>query len=122
MWRSIIWPSYFHRFWIFGSTTTHAIIRDMDNSKSLDPTSMPWIPLCPGQSFKPLRFFPNDRGRVLLLRVEPGTVVALHRHLGEVHGFHLAGARKLDSIEIVGPGVYVYEPAGNVDSWEAVGD
>jgi hypothetical protein len=24
--------------------------------------------------------------------------------------------------EVVGPGGYVYEPAGNVDSWKAVGD
>lgn len=28
----------------------------------------------------------------------------------------------LDTGEVVGPGGYVYEPAGNVDSWMAVGD
>ena len=29
------------------------------------------------------------------LRLEPGTVVPLHRHHGEVHGYNLAGERKL---------------------------
>jgi hypothetical protein len=90
-------------------------------SQPLDVDSIPWIPLGPGESFKPLRFMKN--GRALLLRLEPGTVVPRHRHSGEVHGFNLAGSRKLlDTGETVGPGAYVYEPAGNVDSWMAVGD
>lgn len=92
-------------------------------SQPLDTAAIPWIPLGPGESFKPLRFLTNDRGRVLLLRLDPGTVVPRHRHLGEVHGFNLAGSRRLiETGEIVGPGGYVYEPAGNVDSWMAVGD
>lgn len=92
-------------------------------SLPMDTAEMPWIPLGPGESFKPLRFLEADRGRVLLLRLEPGTVVPLHRHLGEVHGYNLAGWRKLlDTGHVVGPGGYVYEPAGNVDSWMAVGD
>jgi quercetin dioxygenase-like cupin family protein len=92
-------------------------------SLPLDTESIPWIPLSAGESFKPLRFLEGDRGRVLLLRVEPGTLVPLHRHLGEVHGYHLAGRRKLiETGEVVGPGAYVYEPAGNVDSWASVGD
>lgn len=94
-----------------------------DASQPLEAERIPWIPLGPGESFKPLRFFPNDRGRVLLLRLEPGTVVPRHRHAGEVHGYNVAGQRKLlDSGDIVGPGGYVYEPARNVDSWMAVGD
>jgi quercetin dioxygenase-like cupin family protein len=88
----------------------------------VDPERLPWIPLGPGESFKPLRFLPQDRGRVLLLRLEPGTVVPRHRHLGEVHALNLAGQRQLDTGEIVGPGGYVYEPVGNVDSWASVGD
>ena len=93
------------------------------NSQLLDTESIPWIPLGPGESFKPLRFLSNDRGRVLLLRLDPGTVVPRHRHLGEVHGFNIAGSRKLiETGEIAGAGAYVYEPAGNVDSWMAVGD
>lgn len=83
---------------------------------------VPWIPLGPGESFKPLRFLSRDSGRVLLLRLEPGTSVPRHRHHGEVHAFNLSGRRRLDTGEIVGPGGYVYEPPGNVDSWMAVGD
>lgn len=91
-------------------------------SEALDTEGIPWISLGPGESFKPLRFFPSDRGRVLLLRLDPGTVVARHRHTGEVHAYNLAGQRKLlETGEVVGPGGYVYEPAGNVDSWMAVG-
>ena len=88
----------------------------------LNTSEMPWIPLGDGESFKPLRFYPNDRGRALLLRVEPGTVIPRHRHLGEVHTFTLSGQRRLDTGELVGPGGYVYEPVGNVDSWSVVGD
>ena len=90
-------------------------------SQLLQTESTPWIPLGPGESIKPLRFFRN--GRALLLRLEPGAIIPRHRHLGEVHAFNLSGSRKLiESDEIAGPGDYVYEPAGNVDSWMAVGD
>lgn len=92
-------------------------------SQPLDTESMPWIPLGPGESFKPLRFTSHPRCRVLLLRLQPGTVVPRHRHLGDVHAFNVSGSRQLlETGEIVGPGAYVYEPAGNVDSWMAVGD
>ena len=85
--------------------------------------SLPWIPLGPGESFKPLRFLAGNRGRVLLLRLEPGSVVPPHRHTGDVHAFNVEGSRELiDSGQIVGPGDYVYEPAGNADTWRVVGD
>lgn len=89
-------------------------------SVSVDPAGLPWIPIGPGQSFKPLRFMAD--GRSLLLRLEPGVVVPLHRHTGEVHAYNVTGFRRLDTDEVIGPGGYVYEPAGNVDSWVAVGE
>jgi hypothetical protein len=89
----------------------------------IDSGRIPWVPLSPGLSFKPLRFFRKDRGYLLLLRVEPGTLIPRHRHTGEVHAFNLSGQRLLiESNQLVGPGGYVHEPAGNVDSWQAVGD
>jgi 2,4'-dihydroxyacetophenone dioxygenase len=98
-------------------------VPDDYDSQLFDTSSIPWIPLGPGESFKPLRFFAGDRGRALLLRLEPGTVVPRHRHLGEVHAFNISGQRTLlESGEVAGPGAYVYEPAGNVDSWMASGD
>jgi quercetin dioxygenase-like cupin family protein len=92
-------------------------------SQLTDAARVPWIPLGDGEAFKPLAFLPNQRGRILLLRLDPGILVPRHRHTGEVHGFNLEGQRKLlDNDQLVGPGDYVYEPAGNVDSWMAVGD
>lgn len=83
---------------------------------------LPWTPLAAGLSFKPLRFFADDRGYAALLRLEPGTVIPLHRHTGEIHAINLEGSHRLASGELVEPGDYVFEPGGNVDAWAAVGD
>lgn len=84
--------------------------------------ALPWVPLSPGKSFKPLRFLREDRGFAELLRLEPGFGLPRHRHTGEVHALNLQGWRRIHSGERVGPGDYVYEPPGNVDSWHVVGD
>ncbi|MEO8550697.1 MAG: cupin domain-containing protein [Kofleriaceae bacterium] len=87
------------------------------------PESLPWQPIGPGYSVKLLHGGGDDATRALLLRLEPGVVVPRHRHEGEVHALNLAGTRKLlDTGELVGPGGYVYEPTGNLDSWMAVGE
>jgi 2,4'-dihydroxyacetophenone dioxygenase len=90
-------------------------------ARPLDTGDMPWIPTGPGKSFRPLRFAAD--GWSELMRLEPGSAVAVHRHTGEVHAFNLAGAREiLGTGERVGPGDYVYEPPGTVDGWGAIGD
>jgi 2,4'-dihydroxyacetophenone dioxygenase len=90
-------------------------------ARPLDTDGMPWIPTGPGKSFRPLRFAAD--GWSELMRLEPGSTVALHRHTGEVHAFNLAGTREiLGTGERVGPGDYVYEPAGTIDGWGAAGD
>ena len=82
---------------------------------------MPWIATGPGKSFRPLHFAAD--GWSELMRLEPGSAVALQRHTGEVHAFNIRGTREiLGSGELAGPGGYVYEPAGTVDGWGAVGD
>ena len=87
-----------------------------------DSEALPWIPSpVPGKSSKPLRFLRSNRGFVELLRMEPGVAMPLHRHTGETHAFNLSGSRRLASGEVIGPGDYVYEPPGNVDSWEVIG-
>ncbi len=90
---------------------------------SQEISARPWQPVAPGFSLKVLRGGADSDTRVLLLRLEPGTVIARHRHSGEVHSLMLEGRRRLlDSGVEVGPGDYVYEPSGNVDSWMAIGD
>jgi quercetin dioxygenase-like cupin family protein len=65
----------------------------------------------------------DDDTRAMLLRVPPGVAIAKHHHTGEVHVWGIAGRREiLETGEIVGPGDYVYEPAGHTDSWRVVGD
>ena len=83
-----------------------------------------WMPEGDGKWSLPLQFLPLEDGGgwVELMRLAPGTQLTLHRHHGEVHGLNLQGQRRLDNGRIVGAGDYVYEPTGNVDSWEAVGD
>lgn len=82
----------------------------------------PWIPDSPEKSWKPLRFLGENRGFVELLRMEPGAVMPLHRHTGEIHAFNLSGQRQMCTGEIIGPGDYAYEPPGNVDWWKVIGD
>ena len=84
---------------------------------------LPWADVSPGFSLKLLHGDADRDTRALLLRLEPGTVIQKHRHEGEVHALNLTGQRKLlESGEVIGPGGYVHEPAGNVDSWMAIGD
>lgn len=88
----------------------------------LDTTQLAFIPLSSGLSFKPLTYFEGDAGYQILLRLEPGTVIPPHRHSGEVHAYNLTGTRLLiDSQQVIGPGGYVHEPVGNVDTWKAIG-
>lgn len=88
-----------------------------------DVDDLPWQQIKPGFHRKLLRGGGDGDVRVQLLRLEPGTVIPRHRHAGEVHALNLTGSRKLlDTGEVIGPGGYVYEPPGNIDSWMAVGD
>ncbi|MBS0226565.1 MAG: anti-sigma factor [Proteobacteria bacterium] len=82
----------------------------------------PWIPEGPGKWSRPLRFLSANRGWVELMRLSPGVKLGVHRHTGEVHAYNLEGQRRLCTGEVVVPGDYVHESAGNVDWWEAVGD
>ena len=43
--------------------------------------------------------------------MQPGAIMPLHRHTGEIHAYNLAGTRTLCTGEVIGPGDYVFEPA-----------
>ena len=90
-------------------------------ARPIDIDSMPWIPTGRGESFRPLRL--AEDGWSELMRLEPGSAVAVHRHTGEVHAFNLAGTREIFGTgERVGPGNYVDEPAATIGGWAAIGD
>ena len=93
----------------------------MDNTSGpIRTDSLPWMPLSPGLSARPLRF--AGQQRTLQLKVDPGVTIARHRHTGFVHAYNVAGYRELSNGSVAGPGDYVYEPPGNEDSWSCVGD
>jgi len=84
---------------------------------------LPWIPVAPGVSSKSLAFFRDGKGWVSLLRLEAGARIPPHRHRGEVHGFVLAGRRRLGLAgPVLGPAAYEHEPAGQVDTWMVEGE
>lgn len=94
---------------------------DSDPAFPVDTAEMAWIPTGHGKSFRPLRFEPAGWSEVM--RLEPGSMVSLHRHTGSVHAFNLEGTRQIIGTgEIIGPGGYVHEPAGTVDAWQATGE
>ena len=94
-----------------GQLPTHFVASD----------EIPWVPEGEGKWARPLQFL-GDEGFVELLRMQSGTVMPLHRHTGEVHVYQLSGRRQLCTGEVIGPGDYVHEPAGNVDWWKVIGD
>ncbi|MCQ4164374.1 2,4'-dihydroxyacetophenone dioxygenase family protein [Tahibacter harae] len=98
---------------------THPAFADAQTIAAADT---PWVPAGPGKSFKLLRLLPDNTGFVELMRIEPGAGVPLHRHTGPIHAYNLQGTRELCTGERIGPGEYVFEPAGNTDWWRAVGD
>jgi hypothetical protein len=95
------------------------LMEDLSSSPIHTP-DLPWMPLSPGVSARPLWF--AGEARSLQLKLEPGAAIGRHRHTGPVHAFNVSGSRELSNGKIAGPGAYVYEPAGNEDSWRCVGD
>lgn len=89
-------------------------------SQPIHTRDLPWMPLGEGVWVRPLRF--SGEQRSLQLKVAPGVRIEPHRHAGEVHAFNVSGSRQLENGEIAGPGAYVYEPPGNEDTWQCVGD
>jgi 2,4'-dihydroxyacetophenone dioxygenase len=88
----------------------------------LDTENAPWVDVADGISSKLVKILDNDSGWISLLRLKPGAAVGPHRHAGEVHGFVLQGTRILMDGTVCEKGSYVYEPAGNVDTWSTAGD
>ena len=90
-------------------------------SHAIATAELPWIALREGLAMRPLHF--EREGYALQLKLEPGTIIPRHRHTGVVHAINLSGHREIiGDGEIIGPGDFIFEPAGNVDSWRCHGD
>jgi len=103
-------------------TTIRRPIDDFLPARVAAAKDTPWIPMSHEKAWKPLRFLEGGRGFVELLRMQPGAIMPLHRHTGEIHAYNLAGTRTLCTGEVIGPGDYVYEPPGNTDWWRVTGE
>jgi len=77
--------------------------------------SIPWAEVGGGFAMKLFRRGQADGVYSMLNRFEPGFRAPKHRHLGEVHGYTLAGRWYYEEYEwVAGAGDYIYEPAGSV--------
>jgi quercetin dioxygenase-like cupin family protein len=94
-----------------------AIAAALSNSGLTD-----WIAEGEGKWSLPVAFLADEGGWVELMRLRPGVRIAWHRHTGEVHALNLIGTRRLNDGREVRAGEYVFEPAGNVDWWQATGE
>jgi hypothetical protein len=89
----------------------------------LHPDEIPWVPQADGVWFRPLRISPSMGTWTNLLRVTRRGTISLHRHLGPVEAWVLAGQwRYLEHEWTANAGDYVYEPAGDVHTLTALGD
>lgn len=86
------------------------------------PEDTAWMEIGEGRGLKLLRILPDDAGYAAIMRVDPGHAIPPHRHTGAVHAYNLKGSRRIHTGDVIGPGGYVFEPPGNIDTWEAIGD
>jgi 2,4'-dihydroxyacetophenone dioxygenase len=83
---------------------------------SVDPGTIPWIPVIDGVAAKPLRFAGGGSGWVSIVRIDPGCRVPKHRHSGEVQGVVLSGrCRYTEDSPWLEPGTYLHEADGAED-------
>jgi len=74
---------------------------------------IPWIERRPGVFWKVLWENPDGTHRALLVRIEPGTTIPRHRHLGEEQIFVLEGS-VVDDAGTCTAGNYARRPPGCV--------
>jgi 2,4'-dihydroxyacetophenone dioxygenase len=79
-----------------------------------DPETIPWTPWAmPGTYFKLLNINEANGRFTFLLKVDPGTVAPIHKHLGEGEAFILEGSFGYGD-EVGVAGHYSHESAGSL--------
>ena len=104
------------------SSSTLGLVLSTEPAIVISAENSPWIPMFEQQWFRLLRVLPNHSGYVAQLKLAPGAAIPPHRHSGAVLAINLKGQRKLHTGEIINAGDFVYEPPGNVDTWQAIGN
>ena len=88
----------------------------MLSDRAIADSDIPWVPLTDGVEYKPVRFDFATGVWVNVLRVQPGAVLARHRHNGgAVLAYCLEGSwRYLEREWVATKGSFIYEPPGDV--------
>lgn len=83
-----------------------------DGSTIVRAGRLPWTPWAmPGTSFKLLHINRSIQLTVVLLKVEPNTAAAVHRHFGDAHAYILSGGFGYEHGEVF-EGDYMVEAGG----------
>ena len=101
-------------------TVTHALagtdpkvsLNFPDGSSLVRARELPWTPWgSPGTHFKLLHCDDQASMLVLLLKVDPGTVLGIHKHFGSAHAFNVEGGFGYEHGEAF-EGDYIHEGGG----------
>lgn len=91
-------------------------------TRVVDVESLPWANWILVE-VKLLRVSEDGGSYTLLTRMQPGTQLPTHRHLGPVTGYTFSGRwRYLEYDWVAGPGSFIYEPPGSVHTLVVEGD
>ena len=72
----------------------------------------PWV--MEGVDYKLVSVDERTNGFSIFLRVAPGTIAPVHRHMGAIELLMLEGDLTYDGVDIGRAGDYMYEPCGDV--------
>lgn len=75
---------------------------------------VPWLPLAPGVSMRPLRVDEDSGAFTVMIRAMPGAVLPRHKHLALSEIYVLKGASTHPQTGYTQPGDYIAEHAGAI--------
>lgn len=75
---------------------------------------VPWLPLAPGVSMRPLRLDDASGAFTVMIRAMPGAVLPRHKHIGLSEIYVLKGESTHPQTGYTKPGDYISEHAGAV--------
>lgn len=100
----------------------HPVLKSLKQDRSVffHPGSLPWTPWAmPGTHFKLLNIDEVSGRFTFLLKVDPGVVAPIHKHIGAAEGYILEGGFNYDE-DAGAAGAYVFEHAGALHAPETL--